>query len=80
VRFIRLPDKSGVPQLGRPRVLVAVPKCQIARNCELDRKFLFAEPSWKAPKPRYNRGVLAKYAARVTSASFGALTDMDLKL
>ena len=26
------------------------------------------------------RGVLAKYAAHVTSASFGAVTDMDLKL
>jgi dihydroxyacid dehydratase/phosphogluconate dehydratase len=30
--------------------------------------------------PRYTRGVLAKYAAHVTSASFGAVTDMDLKL
>ncbi len=26
------------------------------------------------------RGVLAKYAAQVTSASEGAVTDMDLKL
>jgi len=31
-------------------------------------------------KPRYTRGVLAKYAAHVTSASLGAVTDMDLKL
>jgi hypothetical protein len=29
--------------------------------------------------PRYTRGVPAKYAANVTSASFGAVTDMDLK-
>ena len=36
--------------------------------------------SWKAPKPRYTRGVLAKYAAHVTSASLGAVTDADLKL
>ncbi len=35
---------------------------------------------WKAPKPRYTRGVLAKYAHTVTSASLGAVTDMDLKL
>jgi dihydroxy-acid dehydratase len=35
---------------------------------------------WKRPAPRYTRGVLAKYAAHVTSASFGAVTDMDLKL
>ena len=36
--------------------------------------------AWKAPKPRYTRGVLAKYASHVTSASFGAVTDADLKL
>jgi len=34
----------------------------------------------KAPKPRYTRGVLAKYAAHVTSASLGAVTDMGLEL
>ncbi|MEM0896894.1 MAG: dihydroxy-acid dehydratase [Verrucomicrobiota bacterium] len=31
--------------------------------------------SWKPPKPRYKRGVLAKYAAQVSSASEGAVTD-----
>ena len=36
--------------------------------------------AWKKPAPHYTRGVLAKYAAHVTSASFGAVTDMDLKL
>jgi dihydroxy-acid dehydratase len=36
--------------------------------------------SWKKPAPRYARGVLAKYAAHVTSASEGAVTDKDLKL
>jgi dihydroxy-acid dehydratase len=36
--------------------------------------------AWKAPKPRYTRGVLAKYASAVTSASLGAVTDHDLKL
>jgi dihydroxy-acid dehydratase len=30
---------------------------------------------WKAPKPRYIRGVLAKYAKLVTSAHLGAVTD-----
>jgi len=33
---------------------------------------------WKAPKPRYTRGVLAKYAATVASASLGAVTDRDV--
>ena len=32
---------------------------------------------WKQPKPRYQRGVLAKYARCVTSASKGAVTDAD---
>jgi dihydroxy-acid dehydratase len=31
--------------------------------------------AWKAPAPRYTRGVLAKYAAQVGSASRGAVTD-----
>jgi dihydroxy-acid dehydratase len=36
--------------------------------------------AWKKPAPRYTRGVLAKYAAHVTSASLGAVTDSDLAL
>jgi dihydroxy-acid dehydratase len=36
--------------------------------------------AWTPMKPRYTRGVLAKYAAHVTSASLGAVTDTDLKL
>jgi dihydroxy-acid dehydratase len=31
--------------------------------------------SWTPPQPRYTRGVLAKYAAQVTSSSLGAVTD-----
>lgn len=33
---------------------------------------------WKQPKPNYTRGVLAKYAKLVNSASEGAVTDGDL--
>jgi len=36
--------------------------------------------AWKPVRPRYTRGVLAKYASHVTSASLGAVTDADLKL
>ncbi|MGZ4962794.1 MAG: dihydroxy-acid dehydratase [Limisphaerales bacterium] len=36
--------------------------------------------AWKPMKPRYTRGVLAKYAHLVTSASLGAVTDQNLKL
>lgn len=31
--------------------------------------------AWKAPEPKASRGVLAKYARDVTSASLGAITD-----
>ena len=34
--------------------------------------------AWKRPAPRYPRGVLAKYAATVRSASEGAVTDLGL--
>ena len=33
---------------------------------------------WSKPAPRYTRGVLAKYAKTVSSASEGAVTDKDL--
>jgi dihydroxy-acid dehydratase len=33
--------------------------------------------AWKQPKPRYTRGVLAKYARLVSSASTGAVTDRE---
>ncbi|MFQ5917974.1 MAG: dihydroxy-acid dehydratase, partial [Candidatus Binatia bacterium] len=34
--------------------------------------------TWQKPKPKYARGVLAKYAQLVTSASQGAVTDFSL--
>jgi len=32
---------------------------------------------WKAPKPRYTRGLLAKYMRLVSTASLGAITDSE---
>ncbi len=34
--------------------------------------------AWKAPAPRYTRGVLAKYAKLVSSSHLGAVTDLGL--
>jgi len=42
------------------------------------REFNARRKAWKPMKPRYTRGVLAKYAAHVTSASLGAVTDAGL--
>ena len=33
---------------------------------------------WKQPKPRYTRGVLAKFAKLTSDASHGAVTDLGL--
>jgi dihydroxy-acid dehydratase len=35
--------------------------------------------AWTPPAPRYTRGVLAKYARLVASASIGAITDKELE-
>lgn len=43
-------------------------------QAELDKRLR----EFKAPKPRYTRGVLAKYAKLVSSASTGAVTDAGL--
>jgi dihydroxy-acid dehydratase len=42
-----------------------VPEAEIARR----------RSAWRAPALRYTRGVLAKYAAQVSSSSVGAVTD-----
>jgi len=44
------------------------------------KEMIARKKAWKPMKPRYTRGVHAKYAAHVTSASLGAVTDADLKL
>lgn len=40
-------------------------------DAELEKR----RAAWKAPAPRYTRGVLAKYAKLVSSSSMGAVTD-----
>ena len=46
-----------------------VPEVEIAKR----------RAAWKQPKSRYTRGLLAKYARLASSASLGAVTDLDLK-
>jgi len=45
-------------------------------DAEMKRRF----KKWKRPKPRFTRGVLAKYASCVSTASTGAVTDGNLTL
>jgi dihydroxy-acid dehydratase len=44
----------------------------IVSDDELQRR----RDAWQQPQPRYTRGVLAKYARTVSSASTGAVTDL----
>lgn len=41
-----------------------------------DEELAKRKAQWTAPKPKYTRGVLAKYARLVSSASTGAVTDL----
>jgi dihydroxy-acid dehydratase len=40
-----------------------------------DKELAKRRKAWKPPKPRYTKGVLAKYTALVSTASLGAVTD-----
>ena len=40
-----------------------------------DEELARRRAEWQSPKPRYARGIMAKYAAQVSSASRGAVTD-----
>jgi dihydroxy-acid dehydratase len=53
---------------ARSAISLAVPAAELARRRQ----------EWVAPKPYTERGVLAKYAALVSSASLGAVTDRGL--
>jgi dihydroxy-acid dehydratase len=43
-------------------------------QAEIERRLA----KWEKPNPRYTRGVLAKFAKTVSSASYGAVTDKNL--
>jgi len=67
IAIIRNGDKITIDAEKR-RIDLEVPKTEIAARLK----------KWKAPKRRYTRGVLAKYAKLVCSASEGAVTDKGL--
>ncbi len=43
-----------------------------------DEELARRRSAWQPPKPRYTKGVLAKYAHLVSSSSLGAVTDLNL--
>ena len=42
-----------------------------------DKELRARRKAWKPRKPKYTRGVLAKYARQVSTASTGAVTDRE---
>ena len=65
--LVRDGDTISIDARKREMIL-AVSKAELARR----RK------QWRAPKPYAERGVLAKYANQVSSASLGAVTDLGI--
>ncbi len=57
-------DKITIDAIKR-KITLDLPAAEIKKR----------QKAWKQPKSRYTRGVLAKYAKLVTSASEGAVTD-----
>jgi len=66
IGFVREGDRITVDAEAR-RLSLDVPDAEIR-----DRR-----KAWTLPAPRFTRGVLAKYARMVSSASLGAVTDGD---
>ncbi len=64
IALVREGDSITIDSVKRVLQL-NVPDAEIARR----------RAAWQPPKPRYTRGVLAKYAAQVSSSSVGAVTD-----
>jgi dihydroxy-acid dehydratase len=46
-----------------------------ARRIDVAADLDARRPGWKPPAPRYKTGVMAKYAASVSSAAIGAVTS-----
>jgi dihydroxy-acid dehydratase len=67
--LVRDGDRIGIDATQRA-VTLHVPEAELARR----RK------AWVPPVPYATQGVLAKYAALVSSASLGAVTDRGLNL
>ncbi len=65
IAFVREGDMITI-DVDRRRLDLEVDEAELARRRE----------GWAPPAPRYTRGVLAKYARSVSSASKGAVTDL----
>ncbi len=56
-------------------ITIDAPKRLLQLNIS-DEELARRRAAWKQPQPRYERGVLSKYAKLVSTASLGAVTDL----
>lgn len=56
-------------------ITIDAPKRLLQLNVS-DEEIARRRAAWQPPKPRYDRGVLSKYAKLVSTASLGAVTDL----
>ena len=57
-------------------IVIDAESCRITLDVT-DSEIATRLQGWKQPTPRYSRGVLAKYARSVSTASTGAVTDLE---
>ncbi len=57
-------------------IVIDAETCRITLDAT-DSEIATRLQGWKQPTPRYSRGVLAKYARSVSTASTGAVTDLE---
>ena len=64
IAFVKDGDLVTI-NVDKRELCVEIPEGELAERKE----------SWRAPEPRYKKGVMAKYARSVSSASEGAITN-----
>ncbi len=70
---------GGAIALVRENDTITIDAHSRSLNLHVDEAELaLRRAQWLPPKPRYTRGVLAKYARLVSSSSVGAVTDLNL--
>jgi hypothetical protein len=74
------PSRIGAPTYTDLVTAIVICHSRPFTDNESFGKLAQRKKAWRKPAPRCPRGVLAQFAAHVTSASEGAVTDKDLKL
>jgi dihydroxy-acid dehydratase len=64
IAYVQDGDRITI-DVEKRELCVEIPESELARR----------KKNWRTPEPRYKKGVMAKYARSVSSASEGAITN-----